>query len=146
MSGSWVLKRRPDGGFDLVPRAEVSAWTEKHYPDKCRKAEVKFKMVERGRWRWINGELVKVSGDQGPKKAKGLQIIKDIEPFQNIAIDNGYIGGRRQKRDMMRAHNLIEVGNERPGLHPRDVRDQSRNRPDPTIVEALKRNSQGKWL
>ena len=47
-------------------------------------------------------------------RGAGLQVIKDIEPFQNIAVDGKVIGGRRQRRDMIRAHNLIEVGNEPP--------------------------------
>ena len=46
------------------------------------------------------------------EKHRGVEIIKDIEPFLNIAIDNKVISGRRARRDMMRAHGLVEVGNE----------------------------------
>ena len=49
---------------------------------------------------------------QAPRGA-GLQVIRDIEPFRNIAVDGAIIGGRKQRRDMMRAHGLIEVGTER---------------------------------
>lgn len=142
---AWVQKRRPDGTFDLVPRAELSAWMEHHYPDKCRKGSVKFKMVERGRWRWIKSKLIRIDGE-GPKRARGLQIIKDIEPFQNVAIDGKVVGGRKQRRDMMRAHGLVEVGNEKPREHPRDTAAKRFDRPMRDIVDSLKKNSQGKWL
>lgn len=78
-----------------------------------------------------------------PQKGTQLQIIRDIEPFQNVAVDNGYIGGRKQRRDMMRAHNLVEVGNERPTTHPRDRANPNHAR---EVVESLKKNSGGRWL
>ncbi len=76
----------------------------------------------------------------------GLQIIRDIEPFQNIAGKGEVIGGRAAKRDMMKRLDLVEVGNERERIHPRDAEDQRRNRPDANIIESLKRNSGGQWL
>lgn len=107
-----------------------------------------FKGV-RGYWVWKRGHCRFVKHDSVQRTASdGLQIIKDIEPFQNIAIDNGIVGGRRQKRDMMRAHGLTEVGNERPREAPLQtyINDRNGNRPDRSIVEALKKNSGGKWL
>lgn len=54
-----------------------------------------------------------------PNRGKsGLQIIKDMEPYQNIAVDGKMIGGRRQHRDMLRAHKLIEVGDQAPTRPP----------------------------
>ncbi len=47
-------------------------------------------------------------------RVSGLQVIKDIEPYQAIAVDGRVIGGRRQHREMLRAHGLVEVGNEAP--------------------------------
>ncbi len=76
----------------------------------------------------------------------GLQIVRDIEPFRNIAVDGAVVGGRAAKREMMRRHDLVEVGNERERIHPRDLQDQRRNRPDENIVQSLKRHSGGKWL
>lgn len=111
---SWVQKQRPDGKWDLVPKDELGAWMNKHYPDR--------------------------------HSARSIEVIKDIEPFQNIAVDGKVIGGRKQKRDMMRAYNLVEVGNEMPTMHPRDIADSRRASPDKSIVESLKRHSQGKWL
>lgn len=49
-----------------------------------------------------------------PRGDRGPTIIKDIEPFINLATrEREIISGRRQRRDMMRAHGLIEVGNEK---------------------------------
>ena len=111
---SWVLKQRPDGKCDLVPRDELSAWLEKYQPKK--KLHVKRRLtVERGSWVVRDGKLVpKHLAPPRMYRGAGLQVIKDIEPFQNIAVDGKVIGGRRQRRDMIRAHNLIEVGNEPP--------------------------------
>lgn len=66
----------------------------------------------RGYWQWNKRGRVKfVPADQTKTASRSIQVIKDIEPFQNVAIDrNQIIGGRRQKRDMMRAYNLIECG------------------------------------
>lgn len=113
MGQSYVQKKRPDGTFDLVPREELSAWMAKHYPDRSTGKPIKFKRVERGSWVWRDGKLIPKSA-QIYQFPRGPQIIKDIEPFRNIAVDrNQVIGGRRQKRDMMRAYNLIECGDMR---------------------------------
>lgn len=143
---SWVLKKLPNGSFELVPRAELSAWIERNYPDRCKKTTVQFSQVERGRWRCIDGQLVKVSGDEAPRKGRGLQIIKDIEPYKNVGVDNGVISSRRQHREMLKRHDLVEVGNEKPRPHPRDVAAKRFERPMREIVESLKKNSGGKWL
>lgn len=100
----------------------------------------------RGYFEWHRGHVRFRRADDFQKRDQKLQIIKDIEPYRNVGVDNGVIGGRRQHRDMLRAHNLVEVGNEKPRQHPRDIAAASRNRPDPKIVESLKRASGGKWL
>ncbi len=99
----------------------------------------------RGYWEWRRGHARFVAADS-PQAQRGIQIIKDIEPFQNIAIDNAVIGGNRQRRDMMRAHGLVEVGNEKPRMHPRDVANQNRQKRDPKLIEQIKQASRGKWL
>ena len=40
---------------------------------------------------------------------KRLQLISDIEPYQNI-VDRGWITGRRQHREFLRKNNLVELG------------------------------------
>lgn len=118
---SYRLMRLPNGKHDLVPLTEVNAWQEKHYPERLKgKSTLMPKKVERGSWVVYLDEAGKVQfvprhlHTPTARAGNGVQIIKDIEPFQNIAVDNGYIGGRRQRRDMIRAHNLIEVGTEAP--------------------------------
>lgn len=109
---SFVLKQRPNGAYELIPREKLSAWIEENYPSKRFKA--KQKRVERGAWVVRDGKLVPKHLAPALKRKSGFQIIPDSQPFLNIAVDGGYIGGRRQRRDMIRAHNLIEVGNEPP--------------------------------
>lgn len=82
-----------------------------------------------------NGQLIpKHLAPPRESKGRGLQVIKDIEPYRNIAIDGKIIGGRRQHRDMLRAHGCIEVGNEKQSL-PKPPAD----RPDPRLVADIKR-------
>lgn len=45
------------------------------------------------------------------ESAMAFQVMPDIEPFVS-PIDRSVVGGRRQKRDHMRAHNVVEAGNE----------------------------------
>ena len=40
---------------------------------------------------------------------KRLQLISDIEPYQNM-VNRGWITGRRQHREFLRQHNLVELG------------------------------------
>lgn len=84
-------------------------------------------------WIWRNGELIPKHLAEPVKRKGSLNVIKDIEPYQNIAIDGKVIGGRRQHRDMLRAHGCVEVGNEvqRPAERP--------NRVDPRLVDTIKR-------
>lgn len=71
------------------------------------------KMVERGHWiiHHKTGELIPAK-EYKPEysNSKSAHIIKDIEPY--MAVTGEYIGGRRQHRDFLRAHGVVEVGNE----------------------------------
>lgn len=44
---------------------------------------------------------------------RGLYVVPDIKPYVS-PLDGSFVGGRRQHRDHMRAHGVIEVGNEKP--------------------------------
>lgn len=68
------------------------------------------------------------------RNGASLQIIKDIEPYQAVALDQETgkaprIGGRRQHREFLKRNGYIEVGNERLGprkpvyddIHPREI-------------------------
>lgn len=58
---------------------------------------------------------------------RGLQIVRDIEPYRTAASDvaaqgkRPVIGGRRQHREFLRRNEYVEVGNEKPvqGERPR---------------------------
>lgn len=109
---TYVVKTRPDGTIDVVPKDRLQAWLVKYSPPS-KLSTLKLRKVERGSWVWRDGKLIQKSAQIIQFKNR-LQVIKDSEPFLNIAVDNGYIGGRKQRRDMMKAHNLIEVGTEPP--------------------------------
>ena len=47
---------------------------------------------------------------------KSPMVIRDIEPYRSM-VTGEMITGRRQHRDHLRAHNCIEVGNEKPKAH-----------------------------
>jgi len=57
--------------------------------------------------------------------ADGVQIIRDIEPYRNV-IDQKVVGGRRQHREFLRQHGVVEVGNERP--QPKQWDDRAHER------------------
>ena len=69
--------------------------------------------AERGSW------ILK--GDQAIPKAEyyaqqaeakpGVQVMADIKPYKSVTGE--IIGGRKQHRDFLRAHGLVEVGNEK---------------------------------
>lgn len=111
---TWRLMKRPDGKHDLVPLDEVDAWIQKYRPETKTGKQFHVKRVKRGSWVLRDGKLIPrhLLGYQ-LRKGNGLQVIKDIEPFLNIAVDWKPVGGRKQRRDMMRAHGLTEVGNDR---------------------------------
>lgn len=78
------------------------------------------------------------------KQARGVkrsslpspQVMRDIQPFANIAVDGKEISSRSQKREMMKQHNLVEVGNEKPRLNRRIVR------PKETVRQSIKKTMQ----
>lgn len=41
-------------------------------------------------------------------------VMRDIQPFINVAIDGKEISSRSQKREMMRKHGLVEAGDMKP--------------------------------
>lgn len=134
---SWVQKRKPDGTFELVPKDEVSAWMEKHYPDAKKAFPIKFKKIERGSWVWRDGKLVQKTAQIIKFRAPYIQ--GDIEPFRNIAIDrNEIIGGRRQRRDMMKARNLID-GNDLKGAPTVESRYEPRKHEE-SVVQSIKKS------
>ena len=58
---------------------------------------------------WKNGKMVEKRPE---KKAPGLQIIHDIQPYKSM-IDGSMVTSRSRHRTMLRDNNCIEVGNEK---------------------------------
>lgn len=145
MRERWIAKKRPDGRTELVTPDEMAAWMAKHWPEKSCKATLQVKKVERGRWVLRNGELVQVSG-QVIRVNRQMQVIKDSEPFLNVAVDGKYIGGRKQRRDMMRAHGLEEIGNDPHGQVNRKQHDEFKPREFADDVKRAARQHGVDWL
>lgn len=78
------------------------------------------------------------------RQAKGVkrsslpapQVMRDIVPFRNVAIDGKEISSRSHKREMMKQHNLIEVGTEAPRPKRRVMK------PKVTVRDSIKRTLQ----
>lgn len=63
------------------------------------------------------------------------QVMRDIEPFRNVAVDGAMIGSRSHKREMMKKHGLVEMGNERKEIKRRPMKKTA-------VREALKKSLQ----
>lgn len=63
-------------------------------------------------------------------------VMRDIQPFINVAIDGKEISSRSQKREMLKKHSLVEVGDTRPAQKRRIVK------PREAVRASLKRTLQ----
>ena len=133
---SWVLKQRKDGTLDLVPREQLSAWLEANQPEHKPTTWKSPKRVQRGSWVLRDGKLIPKSAQILQFRSRGPQIIRDIEPFLNVAVDGKVVSGRKQKRDMMRAHNVVECGDVKSSDF-RNPYDQRKHQA--SVVESLKK-------
>lgn len=98
---------------EVVPREELTRRESLRQPSK-RRAAIKVKTVQRGRWVFVGGEMIPAHEYYGrPDRANAPQIMSDIEPYRSMH-DGSRIGGRRQHREHLRQHGLIEYGNELP--------------------------------
>lgn len=68
--------------------------------------------------------------------ASAPMIIPDIQPYRSMATGE-IIGGRRQHREHLRQHRLIEIGNE--------VQRPAQRGPDPTIKRDVIAAVQRHW-
>lgn len=62
------------------------------------------------------------------------QIMRDITPFVNVAVDGAEISSRSAKREMMKRHGLVEVGNEK-----RPPQASRGRKAMPAVKESIKR-------
>lgn len=70
-------------------------------------------------WAFRDGKVVEITGERlRPRKAlndtAGPMIMPDIQPYQAIGIDGSWVTSRSHHRDLLKAHGMIEVGNEAP--------------------------------
>lgn len=87
--------------------------------------------MPRRRWVWRNGQKTEVTADYRPAP-RHHNVIGDIQPYRSMATGE-IIGGRRQHRDHLKAHGLVEVGTEKiEGRKPFEPDSQS-------IVNDIKR-------
>lgn len=89
----------------------------------------------RRRYVQLDGELVEVGADFRPEPRPGMLIIGDIQPYRSM-VDGRIIEGRRQHREHLKAHQLIEVGNETKYLQT------PKYRPAPGLKETIIREVQ----
>lgn len=70
-------------------------------------------------WAFRDGKVVEITGErERPRNAlsstDGPMIMPDIQPYQAIGIDGSWVTSRSHHRDLLKAHGMIEVGNEAP--------------------------------
>lgn len=88
----------------------------------------------RRRWIYQNGEAIEVGQDYVPEPRSPL-VMGDIKPYQSV-VTGEEIGGRRQHREHLKAHGLIEVGNEK--VKPSAIPDVPGRRE--ALIEAAKKH------
>jgi hypothetical protein len=72
------------------------------------------------RWIYINGEAIP-AGRFEPEPVADYHVMPDIQPYQSMC-DGSMITSRSQHREHLRAHGVIELGNEAPRAKPADIR------------------------
>ena len=65
----------------------------------------------------VNGEWVE---KDKVVREFGMLIVPDIQPYKSV-VTGEVIGGRRQHREHLKAHDLVEVGNEK--VKPKKIPD-----------------------
>lgn len=67
-------------------------------------------------FRFIDGEMVEVTGDREPPQSH--HIMPDIQPYKSM-VTGEMITSRSQHREHLRTHSLVEIGNETKHLQPK---------------------------
>lgn len=67
-------------------------------------------------FRFIDGEMVEITGDREPTRSH--QVMPDIAPYQST-VTGEMITSRSAHREHLKAHSLVEVGNETKYLQPK---------------------------
>lgn len=72
----------------------------------------------RQRWIYVNGEAHEV-GDDFVREPSAPFVMGDIQPYRSM-VDGSLIGSRSTHRAHLKAHGMIEVGNETKYLKPKE--------------------------
>lgn len=73
--------------------------------------------MARKRWVYIDGEAYEVSCDYTPEPQTAM-VMNDIKPYQSM-VNGEWITSRSHHRAHLKAHKVIEVGNETKYLQPK---------------------------
>lgn len=74
--------------------------------------------MARQRWVYIGGEAIEVSSDYTPDPCAFAMVMNDIQPYKSM-ITGEWITSRSHHRAHLKAHKVIEVGNETNYLQPK---------------------------
>lgn len=88
-------------------------------------------------WVQVNGELIEKE-NYIPEPRDSHYVIPDIQPYKSM-VDGREISSRSAHREHLRAHGLIEVGNETKHLKPKAAYDSK------GLKDALVRVVNDKW-
>lgn len=72
------------------------------------------------KWVYIGGEAIPADRFD-PEPVADYHVMPDIQPYQSMC-DGSMITSRSQHREHLRAHGVIEMGNEAPQSKPADIR------------------------
>lgn len=80
-------------------------------------------------------DITRSNRPEAPHKGQGLQIIRDLDPYQAVATDVAlgappFITGRRQHKEFLRRNNYQEVGNDFSNPGARTWVDEKRDQLD----------------
>lgn len=64
-------------------------------------------------YKWVEDEPAHFTKPKAATDRPAFHVIRDLEPYKSPITDE-VIGGRRQHREHMAAHGVIEMGNEKP--------------------------------
>lgn len=74
----------------------------------------------RKRWVYVGGEAHEIGDDFVPEPRTPF-VMGDIQPYRSM-VDGSLIGSRSTHRAHLKAHGMIEVGNETKYLKPKEKR------------------------
>ena len=96
---------------EVVTKEEYQRRQAKRGETKC-STPVQIRKVVRGRWVYDRAKQQLVSADEYVRRAPQIHVISDLKPYKGM-MDGKMVDGRRQHRDYLKRHGVVEVGNEK---------------------------------